>query len=233
MHRANPKQIPTLFICGYKGTGKDTLCKQLNHDPDTEKFNWVILRRPDSDAKLFNFEHCSRVALADALKEDCGIQYGVGANWDDRKNVSLIGLITDTGMPLPDELINKIRIMVGETTVRALWIYHGNTMRTYNENHWVDEAIDTAHKIDSNRVAVTDFRFENEAQHWSKYCGPVTTCRVFRKDVPIPPADYPSEHSLDKLETDLVLVPQENFLEESAALISNFPFYEQYIMCRP
>lgn len=233
-------KLPTLFICGYKGTGKDTLLKQLNkvdtegNVPCTVPFNWTILRRPDSTANLLTFEYCQRIALADALKKDCGIQYGIGPDWDDRKNVSLVGLVTDNGTELSPELLWNIQVMVGETTVRALWIYHGNTMRMYNSNHWVNEAIQTATDLGNLRTkAITDFRFENEVQHWNKKYGPTVTCRVFRKDVPIPPSDYPSEHALDKLETDLVLIPQDNFLEELRELISVFPFYEQYEMCRP
>lgn len=225
------RKIPTetLFICGYKGTGKDTLCKQLNHCEDAPEFNWVILRKPGTQYTLFKFADAQRLSFADKLKQDCHLLYGFGANWDDRKNEELTGLVNDHGMTLSEEMLHKIRSLTGSTLVRDVWVYHATMMRMYNPHHWVAEAMETLNSLDNSRpVTVTDFRFPNEVEYWERHQGPVVTCRVFRSEVPIAPQEVASEHSLDEYETDLVLIPKENFYVELNALLERFPFYENY-----
>ncbi len=227
IQQKNPNE--TLFICGYKGTGKDTLCKQLNCSAEVPEFNWTILRKPGTNHTLFKFQNAQRLSFADKLKYDCHLLYGFGANWDNRKNEELTGLTNDHGIQLSDEMLHRIRSITGTTLVRDVWIYHATMMRMCNPDHWTIEAMETLQFLNPFLpVAVTDFRFPNEVDCWQRRQGAVVTCRVFRSEVPIAPAEVLSEHSLDNYETDLVLIPRDNFYRELIALLERFPFYENY-----
>jgi hypothetical protein len=118
---------------------------------------------------------------------------------------------------------------------RRYCIERGLEMRRLNIDHWCALALKDLSP--DTRVMVTDWRFQNELRYAGTQ-GPVVSVRVFRKEVPIPPPNEESEHSLDAVVTDYLLVPgydlsgrPVNHEEQFQAACALFPQYRDYILC--
>jgi hypothetical protein len=74
---------------------------------------------------------------------------------------------------------------------------------------------------------ITDWRFYNELDCMLEEYPNLLTCRLFRSDVPIPPDNVVSEHSLKDYATTLLLIPDKEGEFEKAVKI--FPQYTGYI----
>lgn len=73
---------------------------------------------------------------------------------------------------------------------------------------------------------VTDFRMPYQLDYARTLCDNVVTVRLFRSEVPVPPADEYTEHALDTLSTTLLLVKSEPEFAKACAL---WPQYGNYV----
>ena len=196
------------LVCGYKRTGKDYLFKMFNNEID---FNWVVYTKPNSDKefginddnRINKDNRINRVGFADALREEVNNLYDVRSDED-------------------YDVLKEMVIKDGRT-YRDLLIEHAAFRRNQNIDYWISLA--SKDIISKNDVMITDWRYPNEVDYLLNLDLKITTIRVFRSEVPIPPVEMISEHQLDDIVTDFLLVPENEF--NKACEI--FPQYKSYV----
>jgi hypothetical protein len=230
---AKPKSA-VFLTCGYTRTGKDTLfksvaerccccgsppdaavdsCECCGSPPETNVWK-IYSATTDSKPPTWLIDDsvaCRRVAFADALKHVAIKDFKLPGTFIDYEHVK------DT-MILPGT----------STTLRQHYINVGASKRALNPDYWCEAAL--GHLLYRENSAdellfVTDFRFTNELEYTKKHAGSVQTARLFRSDVPVPPAGVESEHQLDGLLTDFLLVPSK---EDFDAAVKLFPQYKEF-----
>jgi len=200
---------PTRIVCGYRGTGKDSLYKQFNHN---QPWGWLVLADPNITTP-FIVESITRIGLADQLKKD---------------------VLQQLDLPLDFDIdAHKDTLVIQGKLLRSHFIDHGADMRNVDQNYWCIQAFDRRNL--SYPHMVTDWRFPNELRYVeallaSQRMQPPTTIRVFRKKVPIPAANIESEHSLDAVMTNFVLISN---IEDYSALLERFPQYRNHKFVQP
>lgn len=193
-----------VMITGYRGSGKDTLNKQLSgtsHIP----FNWLIYSHPESNRGFPHNLVARRVAFADILKNEV---------------IESLGNILPEGF---DRDRDKEMMLSTGKTFRQHCIDTAMSARAINVDHWSSRAMSQV--MPGESIVITDWRFRNEIRYCAKF-GVVTSIRVFRRSVPVPPADDRSEHDLDHEVTDFLLVTSEDDFNLACSL---FPQYSSFI----
>lgn len=190
------------LVCGYRRTGKDTLCKILNGD---HTYSWLIYGKQNSKYVSGKVE---RLAFADALKKEVEIEYGVPADLPDSQKEAPLYLVK-----LFEDLVSA----------RRIWIYQGALRRSQDIDYWCSIIHNSLRE--NHKYIITDWRFPNEYEFFAKRGLVDNTIRIFRSQVPIPPLEEASEHSLDSFLTDFLLVTSE---EEFVTAKSQFPQYSSY-----
>ena len=206
------------LICGYRGTGKDTLYKWFCSDKTSQLWRRLSFKNIPSEQLIDSdcVNKTVKIGLADAVKRDvlAALQLPL-FNHEAYKDKSLQNIEDALKVQL-DPSIDKTK------TLRDLYISVGTTQKSKNINYWCEKAyLETEHE---EIVCITDWRFKHEYDYF-KEKGTVITVRVFRKDVLVPPEDVESEHSLDGFKTDLVYVPCIDFEQEKLELEKMFPQY--------
>lgn len=193
-----------IMITGYRGSGKDTLNKQLSgtsHIP----FNWIIYANPEVDKPFPHYLKARRVAFADILKDEV---------------IASLGNILPEGF---DRDRDKEMMLSTGKTFRQHCIDTAMSARAVNVDHWSTKAMSQVKPGES--IVITDWRFQNEIKYCARF-GSVTSIRVFRRSVPVPPADDRSEHDLDHEVTDFLLVTSEDDFNSACSL---FPQYSSFV----
>lgn len=210
------------LITGYKRTGKDTLVKMLNGD---EPFNWIIYKSSSNfNEKHFVIEPSERIGFADKLRSE-------------------VDTILNMDTTSIDYNVLKELIIKDGKTYRDFLIEHGALRRNEDINYWVSRAINWDNFSQQNKISersekynileksetisITDWRYPNELDYISQYKNlNITTIRLYRSNIPVPPDDIISEHQLDNVSTDFLLVPNEEDFKKACKL---FPQYNNYI----
>ena len=192
-----------VFVCGYKRTGKDILYSILSGSDKFRDCKWDIYSRAGVDVSIFLDRSKSdfiRVAIADPLKQYVREIYDLPAEMfnDDNKDKKIEGK---------------------DYSPRDLLIRHSK------DRQWHVEALQGMVRSASSCI-VTDWRFQHEYKYITENISDhVCTVRVFRKDVPVPAEDVISEHDLDKISTDVLLLPEGEGTEKCFEL---FPQYREF-----
>lgn len=214
------------MICGYKKTGKDTLAQYLSEDIHNRWGSFIILANPRLDSvtpvwKYITPGHWRRDSFADEIRreiETCypamvsAIRIAHGHDYDRIKEIKY-------DCPTDQSLHGK--------SIRDLMLYIGRRTPDVNPDRWVEIVSDRIQESGKHTV-ISDFRFPNEYE-FMKTRFSVTTVRIFRMDVEVPPMDHPAEHDLDNFPTDYVLVPLINWPFQVKRLLEVFPWTEQYV----
>ncbi len=212
-------------ICGYAGTGKDTLIQDLQRHklfmlgrpPEEYETKWQIYSNTRGDVFEYLISHSSdikRYSFADALKLQV------------HDNLKLKNCPADAFEHLKNDVFFRDPNEFGTLkTIRSFYIEHGRKKRAVNPDIWT-EIVHAQIQKDRNQDPsvidmISDFRFENELLQLPKY-----TIRVFRKDVVAAPASEDSEHSLDTFKTTFLLIPPGD--DEWVAAIKCFPQYTDF-----
>lgn len=199
------------LICGYRGTGKDTLCGQLLGIKEIE-FNWTIYRPRNAKILFPSFSQgqVRRVAFADELRGQVMKKLQLPSTFDPQAN--------------------KNSIIDGKTFRQHL-IERGMEARQEDPDYWCKLAFKAM--VNDDQIVVTDWRFPNEKNYCDRqFPNSVVTIRVFRPEVPIPPENEPSERSLDDIKTDFLLLASTTGLSEEELFtraIEQFPQYRGYV----
>ena len=206
-----------LMVCGYRGTGKDTLCEQFN---SIKPFNWKVLGKRDIQHAL-RIQPAKRIAYADVLKKTVHKMLGINEdiNTEPLKEMLLLQIEKIIGYELSKQYDKN-------KSLRDYYIQYAKEKRQEDENYWCSRI---ELKELKGTIMVTDWRYKNEYEyvrtHW--IYNTMTTIRVFRKDVSIP--QHESEHELDGVQTDYVLIPEKEYEKEYNKLIEIFPQYSEYV----
>jgi len=189
----------------YRQTGKDTLYRMLIGQSSI-KFNWLIYAKlPDAPSLTFS-SNLQRIAFADKLKEEVM----------DNLNTPIVTYNQEWLESHKDEPIGH-----GKPSFRQLLKEHALVRRAEKANYWSEIALQDS----KGDILVTDFRFYDELDEAKKH-GKVTTLRLFRSIVEIPLADEASEHDLDSLATDYLLVQSD---DEFKLAVKLWPQYKDYV----
>lgn len=168
--------MEAFFICGYRHTGKDELCRKFLTG---KGYNWIIFSQK---YKAFNrtFDNFGQFSFAHSLKKEVEEIHNIPSDTVDK---------------------NIRRFVVDGKTVSArdMWIKVAAERRSEDIDYFSRKL-----KPDNNYI-ITDWRYLNEIE-FHKDNFDITTIRVFRKDVEIPGKDVESEHCLDMKETDFLFV---------------------------
>lgn len=186
------------MVCGYRRTGKDTLLEMFNNQ---RPFQWLVY----GNKKKFEINTVERISFADNLRKEVDYIYQI--------------------QPHGDYSQFKETVVYGDKTYRDLLIRHAEYRREQDVNYWVKNATDWK-KIQTKNIMITDWRYLNELNWVNKY-NP-ETIRLFRSDVPIPEHDVSSEHQLDSLVTDFLLVPNKEDFSKACKI---FPQYSSFQLC--
>ena len=202
-----------LLICGYRRTGKDVLFNNLIGKGEfkfrvySNKSGLVV--NPDG----------KRFAFADKLKEEVVLKYNI-----------------------PIDIIDKDVIQFDNKSFRDLCIEHANYTKTLDPNYWCKYLTEITQVISSEthtslteitcvissnpNCIITDWRFICELDYVKNNFENFSTVRVFRSSVSIPSIDVISEHELDTILTDFLVVSDDDL--EFDAAIKCFPQYQNY-----
>lgn len=217
--------MPKIFylICGYRGSGKDSLYKWFCRDRTVSfEHSWKRMLFTNIPCEHLidsnTMEKTVKIGLADSVKRDVLTFLQLPMfNHEAYKDKPL----TDIENVLKITILPNLNLDKTQS-LRDLYISVGTKHKMTDINYWCEKAHqDTIH---DEIVCITDWRFVHELDYF-KERGTVITVRVFRKDVPIPRVDVESEHSLDEFKTDLVYVPETNFEDEKTEFLKLFPQY--------
>ncbi len=205
-----PHIMKVLLLCGYKTTGKDSIFIKITQNVG---YQWRVYS--SCDVNLKEFSNASRLAFADLLKHEVSCQYNIPSY-------------------IPDSEKEKKQFVHDGVLVSArdLYIKWANIKRDEDIDYWVKKAYDNVDE--EQNIIVTDLRQHNELNytHHSKLFNNITTMRLFRSEVPIPPLNISSEHQLDDLVTDIICIPEQYDDELNARefelCIQQFPQYNNY-----
>ena len=196
------------LVCGYRQTGKDYLFRSFGNP---KLFNWQVYANP-LNLKPWSIERVKKVAFARNLIMEVNMKYYYPLNKIIHQNLNYEQL--------------KNTIIINDKTYRDLLIEHAKYRRDQNIDYWVSSAYNW--KMNEN-LMVTDWRYINELTYLKKLNKNITTIRVFRSKVPIPQQNIESEHQLDNILTDFLLVPEKNEEEEFIKASNIFPQYKHFI----
>lgn len=192
------------LIGGYRRTGKDTLVRMLNGE---ESFNWLVYKNSDNKNK-FQINRCKRIGFSDKLRQEV----------DDFLNISSNVSDYDTF---------KETIIKDSKTYRDFLIEHAAYRRNQDINYWIKVATDWNNVKENEIISITDWRYPNEVNYLKSLGLNVITIRVFRSNVPIPSKDVTSEHQLDDILSDYLLVLSPEEFEKACKI---FPQYSNYVL---
>lgn len=199
------------LVCGYRRTGKDSFYSIMSGQRLDKRFKWKIYGKSLNVAPLVPINGCKQISFAEKLKQEASEIYGIPS------------FVSDD-----DKDIKQFRhYKTGEiVSARDIYIEWGAIRRSQDPDYWCKTAFTQYNKSDT--VIVTDWRFPNESKYIFDNFSNVTTLRLYRSDIQEPPIDVSSEHSLDNIITDLLLV-RSDVLNEIDKAVEKFPQYKDYV----
>lgn len=211
-------------VVGFARTGKDTFYAdvangELELVTSTEEAKWAVYVRPGATllplSGLLAAKTHERFAHADTLKAATHHYLGL------RDCPAHAFDAVKESMQLPDPVTKKLK------TIRGHYIDYGQLMRADNPSVWSDHVTTATTEWCARNpfgaAMITDWRFENELKD------DMTTIRLWREAVieaqPVGDLKIDSEHNLDHVQTDFLLVPP----GEAAQAAKRFPQYVGYV----
>jgi hypothetical protein len=212
-------KMKTVLLCGYRCTGKDSICNILMGKSMPGRFMWRIYKHPARLDQRFECDSSTstqyhRVAFADQLKQEAGIEYGIPLS------------IPDTEKDIKQFTHHKTGQLV---SARDIYIEWGAIRRSQDPNYWCKIAFKSVPIDDNITCVATDWRFRNEGDFVMSSLVNVVTARVYRSEVPEPDITIGSEHDLDNYQTSLLLLRDDD--AEFDRAVARFPQYRHYVPC--
>jgi hypothetical protein len=223
-----PQKFRPLVVCGYRGSGKDHLARQLSGAADAPEFNWEVFGRPGEKIPFDASAPRARFACADSLKAEVAARWGVPA--DSEKNMLVPGSEAggEAGSAGNDiNLGSEAGSAGGGRTFRDLLISTAAEARAADPDCWVRRVHEDYLAAGGPDFILTDWRFPNELEFLiARGLDPVTV-RVFSAAAAAEvdaAGRPPSETALDAIATDWLLVREG---DESGAR-ARFPQYSEF-----
>jgi len=181
LHKLRPKKL--FVLVGYRRTGKDTLAKALVEGTPISDLYWT------SCFKVPSCINGKRLALADAVKAEVLELYPC------LKQIDNLEAIKDQALDILD----------GKSP-RDLWKQHAMKQRSLDPDYWIHKVMQVIEVNTEHDIVITDCRFRNEIEAFKQLKYQVITIRIVRDIVPIPDPTDITEHELDEIKTDYLLV---------------------------
>ena len=214
-----------ILFNGYKRTGKTTLSNNVT----TGSFShtWLVYKQQfDSEyddhgvektQKLFaSMVGAPTTAFADGIKNVFLEQHGLPSdyNFDIHKDTTMVD----------GKLVRQHLIDIGQwgrNIDTAYWMKRALGQYVSSKNCQVPDACGSV-------VICTDLRFKSELKAIEEtFCDvPHTILRIFRSTVPVPDMHIESEHDLDALVTEYLLVPMVTDYKDACTL---WPQYSDHL----
>jgi hypothetical protein len=220
--KINSINMTLIMVAGYRGSGKDTLYKQLSDKNFKPEFNWKVYYNPNIDINklkiLYDLNNLQiiRISFADKLKEQ------VRKNLINEKNIDET---FDTEKYKDSPISCSSSKNNDNMTFRDYCIELAAKCRSNDIDHWCKLVYDNIIENDDKNIMITDWRYENEYIFFEKL-KQIISMRVYRSSIMIPDKNILSEHNLDNFVTDYLLVTNEY---EFKLAIKEFPQYSEYI----
>lgn len=210
-----PKELMpplVMFVAGYRRTGKTTFGEDLSNGTFTHEWDvYAPEEKRDSVAyhrqAFLSFQGTKRFAFADELRRTVAWGLGLPINYDFEAK--------------------KDTDLVAGKLVRQHLIDLGAAGRAVDPAYWAKVAMAPLYDTTITPAICTDWRFVSEHLLAVKdgNVHPVTV-RLYRSDVPVPARSIESEHDLDAVATDYLLVPPH--VGEFHAAARMWPQYRGY-----
>lgn len=223
----------TIYITGYKRTGKDTFGNDVRNG--VFRYPWslygksrdkdpTISFRMSSEDKEY-FKKSSKSEAERIFKSFVGAETTAFA--DELRRIVSNTLSLDAFF---DFETNKDTKKIDGKLVRQHLIDAVSEGRAIDPAYWTKRAFlkffEEAGR-EAKRVVCTDWRFINELKSAIDAGMSITTVRLYRSIVPVPPENIESEHDLDSIDTDYLLVPDKHNFKEAC---KNWEFYSGYVL---
>lgn len=141
-------------------------------------------------------------ATIDDIAMPVGNKYTRVASADPLKKMVFDSIKDKTAMDIHQLESKKDEKLFHGKSYRDLLIEVAMKKRDEDELYWVKAALNEVKGTEN--IIVTDWRFPNEAEYVKKRFPVFTTIRLVR-NIPIPPKNEVTEHSLDGVATDIIL----------------------------
>jgi hypothetical protein len=213
--------MDTLNFVAYRGTGKDTLAKTLiDRDmPELKRLGWKVYGPALQPPPKFDLYPPVRVALADTLKEELCDDLNIPRSFVHSGEFEQYKDLPRTECPpFLEEALRK----AGYPRCREAMIAMAKQRKEkYGSKYYVNLVQDKVERAHQNgqTILLTDIRDHPDVR-------PGTSLRLFRSDIPIPPADDMSERRMDIYLADYVLCKSDPDLMAIQVLQ---PQYGQYV----
>lgn len=193
-----------ILTCGYRRHGKDTLCQQLQGISLKPMTSWVLYRSPDCTLEFPSVKKdYSRISFAGILKEEVLSSLTLPPEFDPER---------DKDVPL-----------FSGQSFRSLCIERAMKKREEDPDYWCRLAFERGPS--EQDWIVTDWRFLNELGSSNRA---EITIRVFSGDSQIPSRDEITEHQLDHVKTDFLLMWASTPFETCVQLFPQYACYQKY-----
>jgi hypothetical protein len=186
-----------LYLSGFKRTGKDELANGISDlwSPVPYKYHWdaYASNRDTSPSVITSFAGAVIVGFHDKLRKEVYKWRGLPRDYNYEANKDVI--CSETGRSLRDDMIAV-----------------GAAGRAIDPAYWVKRAFAgyfSCKTASRAKLICPDHRFRAEYESAVAVGMKVVTARLYRSEVPVPPADIESEHDLDSFATDFLLVRDE------------------------
>ena len=207
-----------LMVCGYKLSGKSTLAKELSECRFEHSWD-VYTRGPVAHVNILVFEYAKPIAFGDPLRE------------------SVLNALAKEGLLPADFDYDKMKNvpLADGKSVRDRMKEVGCMGRMIDDAHWAKRAL-VPHFVPRGHpqeyLICGDWRYRSERDSSVGAGVSVTTARLFRADVPVPPMTDGTEHDLDACETDMLLVPGARDFVTCCEHMSQYLFYDRVCTIR-
>jgi hypothetical protein len=188
------------MCCGYKQSGKDTFYLDIIYE-DVHN-NWDIYYLSLDSISFISNTKYKRVAFADPLKKYVISKYNI------------------------DNINNK-------EEYRHLLIKEGQEAKKYYPHYWTEQSLLNCGYCDN--IFITDWRFMNEYEYISDVFIPTTkpstkliTVRVARSSNINTNYDDETEHSLDNVTTDFLIVSKDDDINKITEVFPQYRNFKKY-----
>ena len=192
-----------VLVAGYIGMGKDYLFDMMVEGKLDSTYSIWSRDQSTEVGVLASSQPFNRCKFALQLKRDVIEYLGITINQLDQ--------LKDT--PLRPQHCNYQWCHISppiNPLYRHILIDRGNYMRSIDPDYWLKAMIGDLRSDHIN--VITDWRFLNEVNlgHYIDGAKSITTVRVHRANIPIPPLTLGSEHELDDYRTDLLVLNRDD-----------------------
>jgi hypothetical protein len=219
----------SIVACGLSKVGKDTFYQKskdgltvVKYDDNVStdilsKYHWTIYMDSKDTTIPFFRSDTVRIASADPLKPEVHEYLNLPpGNYEKVKDTLVV----------MDPITREMKIL------RQHYIDYGTSKRKFNPCHWPAEAAKPfTSKLNKDQLEkimyyISDWRFPEESLYYETVFNAATRLRFYRKEVIDPGKDVLSEHSVDDITTQLLLIPSPDHFPDALKL---HPQYSTFI----